>query len=125
MQDSILPCGRRVGGILRLLKEYITFGRQLFDGFRAQTERNIDQQRRSDIQPYLDQPRALPCHVSFNKWRIAQSATTCAQHFEILKNDCVSREGEDLLTPELEAELSAHTRDELACLGLYQHGAQA
>ncbi len=41
------------------LKEYITFGRQLFDGSRAQTERNIDQQRRSDIQPFLDQPRAL------------------------------------------------------------------
>ena len=41
------------------LKEYVSFGRQLFDGFRVQMERNIDQQRRSDIQPYLDQPSAL------------------------------------------------------------------
>ena len=252
------------------LKEYITFGRQLLDGFRAQTERQIDHQRRLDIQPYLDQPhplrvldlangrlrpqytllkaagqhvagidrvnqpahhwtdqayraarriftwklgvkpeaaarqtllcgdvaylpfpgnyfdlitsvaafehflhvplvvaemarvlrpgglawigihpftaisgghnvtlteiplrrlppgiaawdhlrqRQLPCPVPLNEWRIAQYGATFAQHFEILKNYCASREGEDLLTPELEAELAAYTRDELTCLG--------
>jgi hypothetical protein len=41
------------------LKEYANFGRQLFDGSRVQSERNIDQQRRSDIQPYLDPSHAL------------------------------------------------------------------
>jgi hypothetical protein len=36
------------------LKEYWNFSRQLGNGFRAQTERNIDQQCRLDIQPYFD-----------------------------------------------------------------------
>ena len=252
------------------LREYFAFGRQLFNGFRAQHERNVDQQRRSDIQPYLDQSRSLrvldlangrlrpqytllkaaghqaigidlvnrpaqnwtdqayrvarriftwklgvnsksavqptlvcgdvdslpfpsnsfdlitsiaafehflrvshvvadmarvlrpgglawvgihpftaisgghnvtlteiplrhmppgidawdhlrqrklPFHVPLNEWRIAQYMATFAQHFEILKSYCASREGEDLLTPELEAELSVYSRDELTCLG--------
>jgi SAM-dependent methyltransferase len=61
--------------------------------------------------------RRLPFHVPLNEWCIGQYVTTFAQHLEILKSYCVSREGEDLLTPELEAELSAYTREELTCLG--------
>ena len=61
--------------------------------------------------------RRLPFHVPLNEWRIAQYVATFTQHFEVLKSYCFSREGEDLLTPELEAELSAYTRDELTCLG--------
>ncbi len=61
--------------------------------------------------------RRLPFHVPLNEWRIVQYLETFDQHFEILKHYCVSREGEQLLTPEIEAELSTYTRDELTCLG--------
>ncbi len=61
--------------------------------------------------------RKLPFHVPLNEWRIAQYVAAFARHFEILKSYCVSREGEDLLTAEIEAELPAYSRDELTCLG--------
>jgi ubiquinone/menaquinone biosynthesis C-methylase UbiE len=61
--------------------------------------------------------RKLPFHVPLNEWRIAQYVDAFAQSLEILKHYCVRREGEELLTPEIEAELSAYSRDELTCLG--------
>jgi SAM-dependent methyltransferase len=61
--------------------------------------------------------RRQPFHVPLNEWRIDQYLAEFAKHFEILKNYCVSREGEDLLTSEIEAELLAYSRDELTCLG--------
>ncbi len=59
--------------------------------------------------------RHLPFHVPLNEWRIQQYVDEFAKHFEILKHYCAMREGEEFLTPQIEAELSAYTRDELTC----------
>jgi SAM-dependent methyltransferase len=59
--------------------------------------------------------RRLPFHVPLNEWRRDQYLEAFARHFEILKHYCRIREGTALLTPELEAELSAYSRDELTC----------
>lgn len=59
--------------------------------------------------------RQLPFHVPLNQWRRDQYLTAFSQHFEIIKHYCAMREGEALLTPDIEAELSMYTRDELTC----------
>jgi SAM-dependent methyltransferase len=61
--------------------------------------------------------RKLPFHVPLNEWRIHQYLEAFSAHFEILKHYCAMREGDQLLTPEIEAELvsSGYTRDELTC----------
>ena len=60
--------------------------------------------------------RRLPFHVPLNEWRIGQYVAELSRHFEIVKHSVAMREGEDLLTPAIEAELAAYTRDELTCL---------
>jgi SAM-dependent methyltransferase len=57
--------------------------------------------------------RRLPFTVPLNEWRRGQYLEAFARHFEIVKHYCAMREGEELLTPEIEAELSAYGRDEL------------
>jgi SAM-dependent methyltransferase len=59
--------------------------------------------------------RRLPFHVPLNEWRPNQYLEAFTQRFEILKHYCAMQEGEKLLTPEVEAELSSYTRDELTC----------
>lgn len=59
--------------------------------------------------------RRQPFHVPLNEWRRDQYVEVFAQHFEILKHYCAMREGEELLTPEIEAELFGYSRDELTC----------
>ena len=59
--------------------------------------------------------RRLPFHVPLNEWRKDQYLETFARHFELVKHYCAVREGEELLTPTVEAELSAYNRDELTC----------
>ncbi len=59
--------------------------------------------------------RRLPFHVPLNEWRKDQDLETFAGYFEIVKHYCVTREGEELLNPGLEAELSHYSRDELTC----------
>jgi SAM-dependent methyltransferase len=59
--------------------------------------------------------RRLPIHVPLNEWRQRQYLAEFKNHFEILKHYCATREGEHLLTLEIEAELSAYSRDELTC----------
>jgi hypothetical protein len=59
--------------------------------------------------------RRLPFHVPLNEWRIDQYLAEFSKHFEILKHYCAMREGEGFLTPALEAELAAYSRDELTC----------
>ena len=59
--------------------------------------------------------RRLPFHVPLNEWRQDQYLKVFAKHFEILKHYCAMREGEEMLTPEIEAELSGYSRDELTC----------
>ncbi len=59
--------------------------------------------------------RRLPFHVPLNEWRKSQYLAEFARHFEIVKDYCAVLEGECLLTSEIEAELSAYSRDELTC----------
>jgi SAM-dependent methyltransferase len=59
--------------------------------------------------------RRLPFHVPLNEWRQDQYLQIFARHFEILKHYCATREGEEFLTSEIRAELSAYSRDELTC----------
>ena len=59
--------------------------------------------------------RQLPFDVPLNRWRIHQYLEEFSRHFEIVNHYCASREGEHLLTPEIEAELSDYSRDELTC----------
>ena len=59
--------------------------------------------------------RRLPFHVPLNEWRQDQYLKVFAEHFEILKHYCAMREGEEMLTPKIEAELSDYNRDELTC----------
>ena len=59
--------------------------------------------------------RKLPFHVPLNEWRKDQYLQTFASHFQIVKHYCALREGEHLLTPALEEELSGYSRDELTC----------
>jgi SAM-dependent methyltransferase len=59
--------------------------------------------------------RRLPFSVPLNEWRQAQFLDTFAEHFEIIEHYCTAREGEELLTPAIEAELADYSRDELTC----------
>jgi SAM-dependent methyltransferase len=59
--------------------------------------------------------RQLPIDVPLNEWRRDQYLEEFAKYFEIVKHYCAMREGEELLTPEIEAELSTYSREELTC----------
>lgn len=59
--------------------------------------------------------RRLPFDVPLNEWRQGQYLAEFTKHFEVLKHYCAMREGEDLLTPEIENELSNYSCDELTC----------
>jgi SAM-dependent methyltransferase len=59
--------------------------------------------------------RRLPPYIPLNGWRIGQYLAAFAAHFEILEQRCAMREGEHLLTPAVQAELSGYTADELTC----------
>jgi ubiquinone/menaquinone biosynthesis C-methylase UbiE len=59
--------------------------------------------------------RRLPFHVPLNQWRKDQYLSEFSKHFEILKRYCAMREGEHILTPQIEGELAEYGRDELTC----------
>lgn len=59
--------------------------------------------------------RHLPFPVHLNEWRLRQYLSAFARHFEILKTYCALREGEEWLSPQIAAELSDYSRDELTC----------
>ncbi len=59
--------------------------------------------------------RRLPFYVPLNEWRLDQYVKEFARHFEIVKQYCATCEGENFLTPQLEAELSVYSRNELTC----------
>jgi hypothetical protein len=59
--------------------------------------------------------RRLPFHVPLNEWRIDQYLAEFSKHFEIVKHYCAMREGDEFLTPDIEAELADYSRDELTC----------
>jgi SAM-dependent methyltransferase len=60
--------------------------------------------------------RTLPFTVPLNKWRKHQYIEAFSRHFDILTTYCARREGEQWLTPEVLAELSGYTTDELTCV---------
>jgi len=59
--------------------------------------------------------RNLPINVPLNEWRVDQYLQEFSRNFEILKSYCAMKEGEHLLTKDLEKELAFFTRDELTC----------
>ena len=59
--------------------------------------------------------RRLPFTVPLNEWRIQQYVAEFGRHFDIVRHYSAMREGEELLTPGIENELAAYTRDELTC----------
>jgi len=59
--------------------------------------------------------RKLPFSVPLNEWRRDQYIQEIGRHFEILGHYCYTREGEHLLTREIERELAGYSRDELTC----------
>lgn len=60
--------------------------------------------------------RRLPFHVPLNEWRIAQYVDEFSKHFEVVKSYCALREGEHLLKPAIQQELSDYSASELTCL---------
>jgi hypothetical protein len=59
--------------------------------------------------------RRVPIDVPLNEWRPEQYREAFAHHFEILRHYCAMREGEHLLSSEIETELAGYSRDELTC----------
>jgi SAM-dependent methyltransferase len=57
--------------------------------------------------------KRFPPLVPLNQWRLSQYLDVFSENFEILKHYCITREGEHLLTPEIESELSDYSRAEL------------
>jgi SAM-dependent methyltransferase len=62
--------------------------------------------------------RRLPFTVPLNEWRWHQYVEEFGRHFDVLAHYCAGREGEHLLTPEIQAELPGYSRDELTCAAL-------
>lgn len=58
----------------------------------------------------------LPFTVPLNKWRVAQYLETFSQYFDIVDHYCAVREGDHLLTKDIQKELADYTYDELTCL---------
>jgi SAM-dependent methyltransferase len=59
--------------------------------------------------------RRIPFHVPLNEWRLNQYLDVFAKHFEIIKHYSALREGTEFLTPEIAAELSQYSAEELTC----------
>jgi SAM-dependent methyltransferase len=59
--------------------------------------------------------KKLPAYTPLNQWRKHQYLQVFSDNFEILNHYCVVREGQHLLTPEIESELNEYSRDELTC----------
>jgi SAM-dependent methyltransferase len=59
--------------------------------------------------------RRMPFSVPLNQWRISQFLDAFARYFDIIKHYCALREGSELLTPAIIAELSQYSIDELTC----------
>jgi len=59
--------------------------------------------------------RRIPVSVPLNEWRLGQYLDAFRRHFEILKSYCAMPEGAGMLTPEIRAELSRYSTEELTC----------
>ena len=59
--------------------------------------------------------RKIPFDVPLNEWCLDQYLEAFAKHFQVIKNYCALREGCEFLTPEIVAELSQYSAEELTC----------
>lgn len=59
--------------------------------------------------------RRVKFRVPLNEWRREQYLQLVGSRFKILNQYCVMREGEEFLTPAIEAELNDYSREELTC----------
>jgi SAM-dependent methyltransferase len=59
--------------------------------------------------------RKIPLDVPLNEWRLDQYLEAFAKYFEVIKHYCALREGGKFLTPEIAAELSHYSVEELTC----------
>lgn len=59
--------------------------------------------------------RRLKFRVPLNEWRREQYVELIAGRFKIVNQYCAMREGEEFLTPAIEAELENYSRDERTC----------
>ena len=57
--------------------------------------------------------RKTPFSVPLNEWRVAEYRSAFESRFEVIKFELIGEEGAALLTPEIRAELSEYTVDEL------------
>jgi len=57
------------------------------------------------------------CHIPFsvplNKWRVSQYLETFSEHYEIVDHYCAGRDGEYLLSEDIQIELAEYTTDDL------------
>jgi ubiquinone/menaquinone biosynthesis C-methylase UbiE len=59
--------------------------------------------------------RRLSFHVPLNEWRRDRYLEEFRRYFKVVKHYCALREGENIITSEIESELSDYSRDELTC----------
>jgi SAM-dependent methyltransferase len=59
--------------------------------------------------------RRVSFHVPLNEWRLSQYVDEFKKHFDVLKQYCALREGEHLLTSQIQSSLADYSRDELTC----------
>jgi len=59
--------------------------------------------------------RRVKFHVPLNEWRREQYVHLLGSRFKILNQYSVMREGDEFLTPAIEAELKDYSREELTC----------
>jgi SAM-dependent methyltransferase len=57
--------------------------------------------------------RRLPFTVPLNEWRRDQYLAAFERHFQVVNHYCLMREGQNLLNPQITAELSDYSADEL------------
>jgi SAM-dependent methyltransferase len=70
----------------------------------------------SGIEPWDHlRKRRVKFRVPLNEWRREQYVQLVGSRFKILNQYCVMREGEEFLSPSIEAELKHYSRDELTC----------
>lgn len=62
--------------------------------------------------------KVIPIQVPLNEFRIHQYIKEFSRRFDQIEHYCTMREGEHLLSPEIQSELSDYSREEFTC-GFY------
>ena len=103
----------RPGGILWVLVH-------LFSSLSGGHNVSLSQVPLRNIPPGIEpwdhlRKRRLQFHVPLNEWRLNEYLAEFCKKLEVIKHYCAMREGEHLLTPEIEEDLSDYSRDDLTC----------